>query len=338
MIVDRYYYSRLPENEKRVYKEIYQGCMEHKDLIIISATEEEIGKSCQRIMDALMDDNPLLYFVNQSRLDFARDDNGNVAAIPQYFFSEENVKKYNQKIQDAANKLIMDLKLTEGSELEKVRKVHDYMCENVKYDHDGADLKDVSRVITSHNIIGVFAHQKARCEGIAKATKVLLNAVGVKCIFVTGKVRETKEKISEHGWNIVNIDGAPYNLDITFDIGTGSNEYISYDYFNITDSQIRKDHVVSIGLPKCTAHQASYFDSNDIVFSSKTKLKEYIADCIKSGERMLYFKLGGKLKASEIWEEMMNYGYRILCDIGCGDMKGERVVNNDINTCRIIYK
>ena len=59
MIVDRYYYGKLPDKEKQVYKEIYQGCMEHKDLILISATEEEIGKSCQRIMDALMDDKPI---------------------------------------------------------------------------------------------------------------------------------------------------------------------------------------------------------------------------------------------------------------------------------------
>ena len=338
MIVDRYYYGKLPDNEKQVYREIYQGCMEHKDLILISATEEEIGKSCQRIMDALMDDNPLLYFINQSRLDFARDDNGNMAAMPQYFFTQENVAKYNQKIQDAANKLIMDLKLTEGSELDKVRKVHDYMCANVQYDYDGANVKDVTRFITTHNIIGVFAHKKAQCEGIAKAAKVLLNAVDVKCIFVTGKAKGLGHGIGEHGWNIVSIDGDPYQLDITYDIGATTDGYISYDYFNITDTQIRKDHVFSTGYPKCTLHGASYFETTDTVFSSKKKLQDYIASQVKAGEKMVYFKLGGKLKAGDIWEEMMNYGYQILCDMGYGNMNGERVINSDLNTCRIIYK
>ena len=42
MILDRYYYNRLPEDEKQIYKEIYQGCMEHKDIIPITANEELI--------------------------------------------------------------------------------------------------------------------------------------------------------------------------------------------------------------------------------------------------------------------------------------------------------
>ena len=86
MLVDRYFYGRLPENEKAVYKEIYQGCMEHKDIIPLSATEEEISKSYARIMSAVTDDNPLFYFVNQSMSSFATDENGSCAVIPQYFF------------------------------------------------------------------------------------------------------------------------------------------------------------------------------------------------------------------------------------------------------------
>ena len=338
MIVDRYYYGRLPENEKQVYKEIYQGCLEHKDVIPLSASHEEIEKSYQRIMEALTDDNPLLYFINQSMLDFATDANGRVAALPQYYFTAENVAKYNQKIQDAANKLINDLKLTEGSDIDKVRKVHDYICANVKYDYDGSDIKNLKSFITSHNIIGVFAHKKAQCEGIAKAVKVLLNAVDMKCIFVTGKAKGLGTEIGDHGWNIVDIEGDPYQLDITYDIAATKDGYISYDYFNITDTQIRKNHVFSTGFPKCTLHEASFFETNDIVFSSKKKLQGYISERIKAGDKMLYFKLSGKLKASEIWEEMMNYGFEILCEMGYGDMKGERVLDNDINTCRIIYK
>ena len=182
MIIDRYLYGKLPDSEKLIYREIYHGCMEHRDIIPISTSGVEASKAFPRIVQALMDDNPFLYFLNQSVIDFARDANGNTAVIPQYFFSAENVKTYNDKIQDTANQIIHDLKLTEGNDLYKVRKVHDYMCRNITYDYAGADPSDVSRFITTHNIIGVFAHKKAQCEGIAKATKVLLNAVDVRCI------------------------------------------------------------------------------------------------------------------------------------------------------------
>ena len=253
-------------------------------------------------------------------------------------FSQENVAKYNQKIQDAANKLIQALKLTEGSELDKVRKVHDYMCANIKYDYDGSDMNNVKNFIFAHNIMGVFANKKAQCEGIAKAAKVLLNAVDVKCIFITGKARDEKGGWVEHGWNIVNIDGDAYHMDITMDIGASSDGEISYDYFNITDSQIRKNHVFSTGFPKCALHGASYFETNDLVFSSKKKLQDYISKSVKAGDMVLYFKLAGKLKASDIWEEMTNFAYQILCDKGMDHVKASRVINEDMNTCRIVFK
>lgn len=337
MIVDRYYYSRLPDNEKQVYKEIYKGCMEHKDIIPLTATENQINKSCNRILQALTDDNPLLYFVNQSVMDIAKDSAGNMAVMPQYFFSNQTISNYNKKIQNVANKLISDLKLTEGSEQDKVRKVHDYICSNVEYDYGGSDGSDISRFIAAHNIIGVFAHRKAQCEGIAKAVKVLLNAVDVKCIFVTGK-SETDNGLGDHGWNIVNIDGQPYHLDVTMDIGAGSDEYVSYDYFNITDAQIRKNHVFSTGYPKCTSVDKNYFVLSNTLFSSKKKIQEYISREMKSGKMMVYFRLTGKLKAAEVYEEMINFGYQILCDMGKENVHGYRVINEDMNTCRIIYR
>ncbi len=336
MIIDRYYYNRLPDSEKIIYKEIYQGCMEHKDIIPITANEEELTKSYARIVSAISDDNPLLYFVNQSVLDFATDGNGNYVAAPQYYFSKENVAKYNAKIQDAANKLIYDLKLTEGTELDKVRKVHDYMCQNVAYDFEGSDIKQLNKYISAHNIIGVFAHKKAQCEGIAKAAKVLLNAVDVKCIYVSGKAAGM-DGMDNHGWNIVSIDGNPYHMDITMDIGASSDGLISYDNYNLTDSQIRRTHVFSTGYPKCTATEANYFVGNDLVFSSKKKIQEYISRSLKSGNMEFYFKLAGKLKAAEIYQEMTDYAYSILCGMGKENVKAVHVVNGDMNTCRIIF-
>mgnify|MGYP001177982504 CR=1 FL=1 len=289
--------------------------MSHLDLIPISGTEEEITKSYARIVQALTDDNPLLYYLNQSTMEFAKDANGNFAVIPQYFFSAENVAKYNHKIQDAANQLIYDLKLTEGSDFEKVKKVHDYMCVNAKYDNGGSNQKDLSRFIAAHNIIGVFAHKSAQCDGIVKVAKVLLNAVDVRCIFVTGKAKGDDSNMAAHGWNIVNIDGTPYQLDITMDIGAGTDGFIAYDYFNVTDAQMRKNHVFSTGYPRCSAAEENYFVKNGLVFSSKKKLQDYISKQVKAGETMMYFKLAGKLKVAEIYQEMMNFGYQILCDM-----------------------
>lgn len=338
MIVDRFFYGMLPENEKQIYREIYQGCMAHKDVIPVSAFENDDAKSYLRIIQAIMDDNPLLYFLNQSRMDLAQDANGNYAVMPQYFFSQENVASYNQKIQDAANAIIYNLKLTEGSDLEKVRKVHDYMCQKITYDYGGANVKDVSRFIAAHNIIGVFAHQKAQCEGIAKAAKVLLNAVDVRCIVLFGEAADETGKMTDHAWNIVNIDGNPCHLDITFDIGVGSADSISYDYYNVTDAQIRKDHVFSTGFPRCAEKKLGFFEQEGLIFSSKKLLRDYITRQVKRNSRMVYFKLTGKLKARDIADEMTNHALQQYIDAGMSQITGQQTINDAANTCRILFR
>lgn len=84
------------------------------------------------------------------------------------------------------NCLAGQLKLTAGTDYEKEIKIHDWICQNISYDDEVADRSKPLRIIASHNIFGVFAYHRAQCEGIAKAVKVLLNAVNVRCIVVTG--------------------------------------------------------------------------------------------------------------------------------------------------------
>ena len=57
------------------------------------------------------------------------------------------------------------------SELEKEKYVHDFICQNVRYDK----LKKSY----SHEIIGPLGQGGGVCEGIAKSVKMLLDALGV---------------------------------------------------------------------------------------------------------------------------------------------------------------
>ena len=179
MIVDRYYYNQLNKQEQAVYKAFYNGLMAHEDVIPIPIKGQLSKEVFNKIFRAMTRDNPLIYYVNQSACNWATDAFGHTAICPQYFYSRETVRKYNRNIENAVNNLAAQLKLTEGTDYEKEVRVHDWFCKNVKYDFKGADMDEPARVVLSHNIIGVFAKQKAQCEGIAKAVKVLLNAVDI---------------------------------------------------------------------------------------------------------------------------------------------------------------
>lgn len=301
MIVDRYYYSQLNKQEQAVYKAFYSGLMEHKDIIPVPIKGRLSQDVFNRIFLAMTRDNPLIYYVNQSACSSATDMFGHTAICPQYFYSKEKVWEYNKKIETVVNNLAGQLRLTEGTDYEKELRVHDWFCENVSYDFKGTDMDDPARVVLSHNIVGVFAKQEAQCEGIAKAMKVLLNAVDIKCIVVTGEADANGSK-EHHAWNVVNIGGNPYQVDVTWDIGASKGR-VAYDYFNVTDEIICKTHRFEDKMPECISLKDNYFERNSLTFKSKGQLMAYITKAVSQGQTEFYFRIDGvfmRLRQSEI--------------------------------------
>lgn len=332
MIVDRYYYHQLNKSEQAVYKAFYDGVMAYKKIIPIPAkriSQEQFSK----IYMAITRDNPLIYHMNQSTCNLATDGLGHTAICPQYFFSKDKVKEYNRKIEKAVNELIAQLKLTGGTDYDKAIKVHDWFCRNVEYDMQGSDMNELTRVIASHNIIGVFAHHRAQCEGIAKAVKVILNAIDVRCIVATGTTNGKREN-GPHAWNIVNLDNTAYHMDVTWDIGTrtAASGKISYDYFNVSDELISIDHIAEGKLPECKSLKLNYFTKNKIAFSSKALLLAYIVKMVSTGQKELYFRLEGKLNNRSVMNEAISLIVKTMNQMGYGQIRIQQVPNENIGT------
>lgn len=63
------------------------------------------------------------------------------------------------------------------------------------------------QVYTSY---GAFVNGNAVCQGYALAFKVLMDRAGIDCCYVNSKA-------ISHGWNMVQLDGAWYHVDVTWD-------------------------------------------------------------------------------------------------------------------------
>lgn len=332
MIVDRYYYAQLNKREQAIYKAFYNGLMDHNDIIPIPIKGQLSKEVFNKIFRAITRDNPLIYYVNQSACNWATDMFGHIAICPQYFYKKDTVRKYNRNIEKVVNNLAVQLKLTEGTDYEKELKVHDWFCKNVRYDFKGTDMNDPARVVLSHNIVGVFAKQKAQCEGIAKAVKVLLNAVDIKCIVATGNANGNGQN-GPHAWNIVNIEGSPYQLDVTWDIGASKGR-ISYDYFNVTDEIICKTHSFEDKFPECISLKDNYFERNRLIIKSRSQLTAYITKSLEQGQTEFYFRIDGmfmRMKRSEL--------AGIIAQIAAGRtnraVRIQQMPNEKVGTCWI---
>ena len=150
--------------------------------------------------------------------------------------------------------------------------LHDILCDMVEYSDNEAD----GLIYTAY---GALVGGKALCEGYSRAMQLLLSHFGIYSTTVSG-VAEGEG----HMWNIVNIDGEWYHLDVTWN--DLSKDTISHEYFNITDSEISLDHTFSknyteftpeqlaggqvsfnILRPSCTALDADYFVKQGFFFT-----------------------------------------------------------------------
>ena len=303
MLTDRYYYNHLSDREKDIYTTLYKGVTAlQKEIYYPSTVSKE---TVHRIFDAVAHDNPYLYYFNQTYLKFALSEYG-IVFLPQYFCTHEQILTYNGRIQKCVNQIVCDLDLLKCSDLEKEKKIHDYVCKNISYDYDALNTSKVNRIVAAHSVIGVFAKQRAVCEGIAKTTKLLLNTVDIGCIVVSGKASLFQN--SEHAWNIVKINGEAYQLDVTWDMANSQKYGINYDYFNLTDKAISQDHFNFESVPMCNSMTANYFVMNNLCFSDMKQLEKHLIFGISRGQKMFYFKIADEgHQMSEIIVAARNY-------------------------------
>lgn len=80
----------------------------------------------------------------------------------------------------------------------------------------------------THTPYGVFRTHNAICVGNTTTFKLFMDALGIPC-----KIIHSTEN-GEHAWDVVQLDGDWYHVDVTFD--GSANGVPSYSYFNVPDS------------------------------------------------------------------------------------------------------
>lgn len=274
---DRYYYIIMNSLERAVYKTIYNGLSAYSLNIVISL--DVTPETVQEIYLKVLYDNPHFYYINQTVIKMAGH-TGYYILMPEYIYNISEINVINSDIQKIINKVREKAQpfINDRFRLEKY--LHDSIVKSVAYDYDSLKRNDC---FNAHSIVGVFLDNKAVCEGIAKAFKLLCNQFEMKCIVVLGKANHEGDfsKNDYHAWNLVKIGNESYHVDVTWDNMYHEDiQYISYDYFNLTTREIMLDHQVLNGvpLPECTDSRLNYFYSTKSFVSTYQELFEFIVN------------------------------------------------------------
>lgn len=178
-----------------------------------------------------------------------QDDDDNTILVVGYQYTPEGAAE--KRKQDAEEQAVVDAAIascvTDGmSDYEIAKALHDYLATHNEYDMRlySGNLPALSR--TSY---GALVNRTSVCSGYALAYQHLMEDAGIPCEYVTGMTTR-----GSHAWNIVQIDGEWYHVDVTWDDPTPNREgYVRYDYFLKSDSAISRDHVSWEASRACTS-------------------------------------------------------------------------------------
>lgn len=244
MLYDRYYYSVLSPKGKEAYRILYNGIVNFQKSIDVPI-ELFCDNEFDVVIQSIAMDNPHIYYIDFSRYKYV-EMIYKIKFVFTYWYLPAEIATLNVKMQSALNKILK--RVNGSSDLEKEKAVHDLLIKNVEYNENAAS--NINKYLPrSNTLLGVLFYKSAVCEGISKTTKMLLNLLDIKCIVVIGTANNSQEN-GPHAWNLVKVDGKIYHLDVTWDIGLSAPNRISYEYYNLKDKQIYKDHSSDHVYPK----------------------------------------------------------------------------------------
>lgn len=275
-MTDRYYYYLLNADCRILYDRLLDGIKKRCDKVLCKDLSVCID-DVPLIISAVEYDNPDLFYVDFSKSQFCYSNESKKASSIsiEYLYSVTDTFALQAIVDSSCKAIISKTSIVGCSDLQKLWKVHDFLIDNVDYFQEVLTQKGSFEWYRASSILGLFLDKKAICSGISRALKYILNQIGLRAIVVAGFAIDQNNKKVGHEWNIVSISGKKYHLDMTWDITESVGTLRSYNYFNLNDELIFKDHYTDSVLPECKDNDENYFERKGAVIHGKKDWVRY---------------------------------------------------------------
>lgn len=272
----RPFFRSASADEKKCYEAVWEGLTRRDAVIPMPVNDPAIA---EKALHQCLDDDPVLFDTGPIELAISA---AGTNMLVTYAMDEQQFTDTIMAVRNAVTQLKRACR--NKSRSDSIRYLHDYFVQNIRYDRS-----DDPAV---HEAWLVFKEHRGVCDGISKAVKILLDSCHIPSRIIKGKSQGEGHE-DGHAWNLIEENGTWYHYDFTFDntLSEGSED-IHYDYYRLSESQIRRDHEYTdvLSVPPA-AQEDDWFRQNNCYFTSKKKLREYIRSCMNSHRKSFTFRL-----------------------------------------------
>lgn len=292
---------------------------------------------------AYLNDNPQVFWIVNS---YSYSYSGNETSIQLYsYISPENCNTAVASLNSSVAKIIQSMPLG-LSEFDREEYLFNYLVNNCSYDYAAVSDSSKWQAFTAY---GAVTDGKVVCEGYSRAMQLLSSYAGLQCTLMRGESNGVA-----HMWNAININSSWYHLDITW----CDNTFLIYNYFNVTDTVIKKSHTVApaastltdaqisscstqynLALPTCNSSQANYFNVKGIKITSLNDsdddaVIQSLAAELKTGKTQFVFRVNEKSDYSSTVNALLkNSPYKMSTYI----QKAAQLAGISLSTQKISY-
>ena len=218
--------SLEPQNRKQLLNVFYTIINSGMDNFTFYCPESY--SSCLTDVEDLANDPDLLSHINNfvhpyngfNHIETQYDSLGKVNIHIQKSYSKKQIREINQVIDQLYNQLVV----VGDSDINNIRRVHDYIINHTTYD----SLRSDYNITTYRSDIayGPLLQGYGICGGYADAMELFLEKMGI----INYKISS-----EQHVWNAVYLDQKWYHLDLTWDdpVTTNGENYLEHTFFMI---------------------------------------------------------------------------------------------------------
>ena len=274
-IVRPYSYNFISDKYIYIYDALVTAIDQRKTSVNFSTVMNISAEDYCAVYQQLYNDENAMFYLDTKMQYAVNSATQNVASANIFYkYSDSEIIRMQNAIDAEVNKLLS--KITDQmTDYDIVKLFYDYLAENVVYDENAANCRD---------IYGVFVDKRALCGGYAKAFAYLCGKVGIENLTIIGDADEVP-----HMWNMVKLGGEWYHIDPTYAVTESQlGPYVRYDYFCVTDEVIAKSRVVysqDYTYPKATASEYNYYVKNGLVADSWDDVTAMLANQIVAASK-----------------------------------------------------
>jgi len=226
----------LNENEKNIYDEIKEASLQFKGEYTTAVKKITRGEF-ERAFKAVISDHPEIFWLESYKLKLKVFSNKNLDTRQrinlEFGYTEKEAIETKSKIEVEYNRIIGEA-VSLGTNSEKIKYVHDELIQIGTY-----TIYEEKDKIRFQNIVSIFETGESVCSGYAYGFKFIMDKLDIKSITMTSSLKSGVA----HIWNMVELDGEWFYIDITWD------EKAGYNYFLVGREILEESHILLDGYP-----------------------------------------------------------------------------------------